>query len=102
MEHREFILCRIPTEAGNESFAFVCTRDGPLAAIVRRNIPPLDVGQPTTTRPPSTGRRCGPTRRSSRVVFIVENNAHAKYTPLRERTPLDGLADCAGRTRSRA
>jgi L-alanine-DL-glutamate epimerase-like enolase superfamily enzyme len=46
MTHREFALCRIRTEAGLEGFAFVYTRDGPLAAIVRRNIAPLLVGQP--------------------------------------------------------
>jgi L-alanine-DL-glutamate epimerase-like enolase superfamily enzyme len=46
MEHREFILCRIRTEAGLEGLAFVYTRDGPLAAIVRRNIRPMYVGQP--------------------------------------------------------
>jgi L-alanine-DL-glutamate epimerase-like enolase superfamily enzyme len=46
MEHREFILCRLRTEAGLEGFAFVYTRDAPLAAVVRRNIAPLYVGQP--------------------------------------------------------
>ena len=46
MEHREFILCRLRTESGLEGFAFVYTRDGPLAAIVRRNIAPLYVGKP--------------------------------------------------------
>ncbi len=46
MEHREFILCRLRTESGLEGFAFVYTRDGPLAAIVRRNIAPHYVGQP--------------------------------------------------------
>jgi L-alanine-DL-glutamate epimerase-like enolase superfamily enzyme len=45
MEHREFILCRIRTEAGLEGFSFVYTRDAPLAAVVRRNIAPLYVGQ---------------------------------------------------------
>jgi L-alanine-DL-glutamate epimerase-like enolase superfamily enzyme len=45
MTHREFILCRLRTEAGLEGFAFVYTRDGPLAAIVRRNIAPHYVGQ---------------------------------------------------------
>jgi L-alanine-DL-glutamate epimerase-like enolase superfamily enzyme len=46
MEHREFILCRLRTEAGLEGFAYVYTRDAPLAAVVRRNIAPLYVGQP--------------------------------------------------------
>jgi L-alanine-DL-glutamate epimerase-like enolase superfamily enzyme len=46
MEHREFILCRLRTEAGLEGFGFVYTRDGPLAAVVRRNIAPLYLGQP--------------------------------------------------------
>jgi L-alanine-DL-glutamate epimerase-like enolase superfamily enzyme len=46
MEHREFILCRMRTEAGLEGFGFVYTRDAPLAAVVRRNIAPLYVGQP--------------------------------------------------------
>lgn len=46
MEHREFILCRLRTEAGIEGFGFVYTRDGPLATVVRRNIAPLYVGQP--------------------------------------------------------
>lgn len=45
MEHREFIFCRLRTEAGLVGSAFVYTRDGPLAAIVRRNIAPLYVGQ---------------------------------------------------------
>ncbi len=45
MEHREFILCRLRTESGLEGFAFVYTRDAPLAAVVRRNIAPLYVGQ---------------------------------------------------------
>jgi L-alanine-DL-glutamate epimerase-like enolase superfamily enzyme len=45
MTHREFALCRIRTEAGLEGFGFVYTRDGPLAAIVRRNIAPLLIGQ---------------------------------------------------------
>ena len=45
MKHREFALCRIRTEAGLEGFAFVYTRDGPIAAIVRRNIAPMYVGQ---------------------------------------------------------
>lgn len=46
MEHREFALCRLRTEAGLEGFAFVYTRDAPIAAVVRRNIAPLYVGQP--------------------------------------------------------
>lgn len=46
MTHREFALCRLRTEAGLEGFGFVYTRDGPLAAIVRRNIAPLMLGQP--------------------------------------------------------
>src|SRR4051812_33711784 len=46
MTHREFALCRIRSEAGLEGFGFVYTRDGPLAAIVRRNIAPLVIGQP--------------------------------------------------------
>jgi L-alanine-DL-glutamate epimerase-like enolase superfamily enzyme len=46
MTHREFALCRLRTEAGLEGFGFVYTRDGPLAAIVRRNIAPLVIGQP--------------------------------------------------------
>ena len=45
MKHREFALCRLRTEAGLEGFAFVYTRDGPIAAIVRRNIAPMYVGQ---------------------------------------------------------
>jgi L-alanine-DL-glutamate epimerase-like enolase superfamily enzyme len=45
MKHREFALCRLRTETGLEGFAFVYTRDGPIAAIVRRNIAPLYVGQ---------------------------------------------------------
>jgi L-alanine-DL-glutamate epimerase-like enolase superfamily enzyme len=46
MSHREFILCRLRTESGLEGFGFVYTRDAPLAAVVRRNIAPLYVGQP--------------------------------------------------------
>ena len=46
MTHREFALCRIRTEAGLEGFGFVYTRDGPIAALVRRNIAPLLIGQP--------------------------------------------------------
>jgi L-alanine-DL-glutamate epimerase-like enolase superfamily enzyme len=46
MEHREFILCRLRAESGIEGFGFVYTRDAPLAAVVRRNISPLYVGQP--------------------------------------------------------
>lgn len=46
MEHREFALCRIRTEEEREGVAFVYTRDAPLAAIVRRNIAPLYIGQP--------------------------------------------------------
>jgi L-alanine-DL-glutamate epimerase-like enolase superfamily enzyme len=46
MGHREFALCRLRTEAGLEGFGFVYTRDGPIAAIVRRNIRPMLVGQP--------------------------------------------------------
>lgn len=46
MEHREFALCRLRTESGLEGFGFVYTRDGPIAAIVRRNIRPMLVGQP--------------------------------------------------------
>jgi hypothetical protein len=65
-------------EAGNEGFAFVSKRDGPLAATVKRSIPPLDVGQPTTTRPASTRSRRGATRQSSRVAFIVEMNVYAE------------------------
>jgi L-alanine-DL-glutamate epimerase-like enolase superfamily enzyme len=45
MEHREFALCRLRTEEGREGFAFVYTRDGPIAAIVRRNIAPMYIGQ---------------------------------------------------------
>jgi L-alanine-DL-glutamate epimerase-like enolase superfamily enzyme len=45
MKHREFALCRLRTEAGLEGFAFVYTRDGPIAAIVRRNIAPMYVGR---------------------------------------------------------
>jgi L-alanine-DL-glutamate epimerase-like enolase superfamily enzyme len=45
MEHREFILCRLRTEAGLEGFAFVYTRDAPLAAVVGRSIAPHYVGQ---------------------------------------------------------
>lgn len=45
MEHREFILCRLRTAEGREGFGFVYTRDAPLAAVVRRNIAPLYVGQ---------------------------------------------------------
>jgi L-alanine-DL-glutamate epimerase-like enolase superfamily enzyme len=45
MEHREFILCRLRSEEGNCGYAFVYTRDGPLAAIVRRNIAPLYLDQ---------------------------------------------------------
>jgi L-alanine-DL-glutamate epimerase-like enolase superfamily enzyme len=46
MRHREFILCRVRAESGLAGFAFVYTRDGPLAALVRRNIAPLYVGEP--------------------------------------------------------
>ncbi|MFL5953305.1 MAG: enolase C-terminal domain-like protein [Gaiellaceae bacterium] len=45
MEHREFALCRLRTDEGREGFAFVYTRDAPLAAVVRRNIAPLYAGQ---------------------------------------------------------
>src|SRR5439155_2138099 len=40
-----FALCRVRSEAGVEGFAFVYTRDGPIASIVRRNIAPMYVGQ---------------------------------------------------------
>jgi L-alanine-DL-glutamate epimerase-like enolase superfamily enzyme len=46
MEHREFAACRIEADDGFVGTAFVYTRDGPLAAFVRRNIAPLYVGQP--------------------------------------------------------
>jgi L-alanine-DL-glutamate epimerase-like enolase superfamily enzyme len=46
MEHREFALCRIETEEGLVGTAFAYTRDGPLAACVRRNVAPLYRGQP--------------------------------------------------------
>jgi L-alanine-DL-glutamate epimerase-like enolase superfamily enzyme len=46
MTHREFALCRVRTEAGLEGFSYVYTRDGPIAALVRRNIAPLLIGQP--------------------------------------------------------
>jgi len=46
MRHREFALCRLRSEDGLEGFGFVYTRDAPLAAVVRRNIAPLYVGQP--------------------------------------------------------
>jgi L-alanine-DL-glutamate epimerase-like enolase superfamily enzyme len=46
MEHREFALCRLRTEEAREGFAFVYTRDAPLAAVVRRNIAPLYLEQP--------------------------------------------------------
>jgi L-alanine-DL-glutamate epimerase-like enolase superfamily enzyme len=45
MEHREFILCRLRTDAGLEGFGFVYTRDAPVAAVVRRNIAPLYLEQ---------------------------------------------------------
>ena len=45
MEHREFILCGVRTRDGLEGFSFVYTRDAPLAAVVRRNIAPMYVGQ---------------------------------------------------------
>lgn len=45
MEHREFALCRLRTDAGLEGFAFVYTRDGPIASIVRRNIAPMVIGE---------------------------------------------------------
>jgi L-alanine-DL-glutamate epimerase-like enolase superfamily enzyme len=45
MTHREFALCRVRTEAGLEGFSYVYTRDGPIAALVRRNIAPLLIGQ---------------------------------------------------------
>ena len=45
MEHREFVLCRLRTEEGREGFAFVYTRDAPIAAIVRRNIAPVYLGE---------------------------------------------------------
>jgi L-alanine-DL-glutamate epimerase-like enolase superfamily enzyme len=46
MEHREFALCRIEADDGGVGLAFVYTRDGPLAACVRRNIAPMYVGEP--------------------------------------------------------
>jgi L-alanine-DL-glutamate epimerase-like enolase superfamily enzyme len=46
MEHREFALCRVQTRDGLDGFSFVYTRDAPLAALVRRNIAPMYVGQP--------------------------------------------------------
>jgi L-alanine-DL-glutamate epimerase-like enolase superfamily enzyme len=46
MTHREFALCRVRSEAGLEGFGFVYTRDGPIAALVRRNVRPLLIGQP--------------------------------------------------------
>lgn len=48
MEHREFALCRLRSAAGHEGFAFAYTRDGPVAAIVRRNIAPLYIGREYT------------------------------------------------------
>ena len=65
MKHREFALCRLRTEAGLEGFAFVYTRDGPIAAIVRRNIAPIYVGQQYDDPARCTGRRPGATTRSS-------------------------------------
>jgi L-alanine-DL-glutamate epimerase-like enolase superfamily enzyme len=46
MEHREFALCRIEADDGHVGTAFVYTRDGPLAAFIRRNIAPHYLGQP--------------------------------------------------------
>ena len=58
MEHREFILCRLRTEAGREGFGFVYTRDAPLAAVVRRNIAPMYVGRwPRPSLPPLRSAR---------------------------------------------
>ena len=32
------------------------------------------------------------------VVFVIENNLYGEYSPLRETTPLDDLADARRRT----
>jgi L-alanine-DL-glutamate epimerase-like enolase superfamily enzyme len=46
MTHREFAVCRIEADDGQVGTAFVYTRDGPLAALVRLNIAGQYVGQP--------------------------------------------------------
>jgi L-alanine-DL-glutamate epimerase-like enolase superfamily enzyme len=46
MRHREFAVCAIRSEQGVVGRAFSYTRDGPVAAIVRRSIAPGYVGQP--------------------------------------------------------
>jgi L-alanine-DL-glutamate epimerase-like enolase superfamily enzyme len=45
MRHREFALCRMEAESGRVGVAFVYTRDGPIAEIVRRLIAPHYVGR---------------------------------------------------------
>lgn len=46
MKHREFALCRIEADEGLIGNAFVYTRDGPLAEIVRLVIAAQYIGQP--------------------------------------------------------
>lgn len=46
MKHREFALCRMEADDGMVGTAFVYTRDGPLAAVVRENIAAHYVGEP--------------------------------------------------------
>jgi len=45
MDHREFALVRVDLEDGTAGFAYGLTRDGPIAAIVRRSIEPCYVGR---------------------------------------------------------
>lgn len=44
MDHREFALVRVDLEDGTSGFSYGLTRDGPVAAIVKRSIAPCYVG----------------------------------------------------------
>jgi L-alanine-DL-glutamate epimerase-like enolase superfamily enzyme len=46
MRHREFAVCRIEADDGQVGTAYVYTRDGPLAELVRLNVARQYVGQP--------------------------------------------------------
>lgn len=45
IRHREFALVRIDTDSGLSGFAYGLTRDGPVAAVVRRTVAPQYIGQ---------------------------------------------------------
>jgi L-alanine-DL-glutamate epimerase-like enolase superfamily enzyme len=46
IRHREFALVRVEGESGKVGYSFSLTRDGPVAAIIRRSVAPKYVGHP--------------------------------------------------------